>query len=497
MRLALRLTMLIIFTFVLALSAITWEQKGRFEWRYEEMRTEQLQALLTALDEGANLAWHDGGEMSLRRYLDRVAARQDYSSVHLVRLDALSKDDLFAAFPTELRKQAQAGEQVIFIDHQKSPPVLVAFDRLSLGQEAGQRFGVTLRRAMQGESEFVSENLRTFIKNTGLTVLVGVIVAVLLGARLISAPLNRIVAKARLVGKGDFGVRFLIGNESSAEITLLSTELDAMVERLGELHRRVESEAAARVAVVEKMRHNDRLATVGTLAAGIAHELGTPLHIVAGRANRIATAQAASDDVRAEAESIRSQCERMRIIVEQLLTFARKPSGQPSTVSLQDVARRVTAWLTPVARKKNCELSLVPPSADIRCIAHVGLIEQALTNITVNALQAVGEDGIVRVAVREEVRSDKSPGGKPQKWAVLEVSDNGSGIAKEIRANIFDPFFTTKAVSEGTGLGLSIAHEIVQEHGGFIEVTSRTAGESASGGEHGTTMRLYFQAEAA
>jgi signal transduction histidine kinase len=366
--------MLIIFTFVLALSAITWEQKGRFEWRYEEMRTEQLQALLTALDEGANLAWHDGGEMSLRRYLDRVAARQDYSSVHLVRLDALSKDDLFAAFPTELRKQAQAGEQVIFIDHQKSPPVLVAFDRLSLGQEAGQRFGVTLRRAMQGESEFVSENLRTFIKNTGLTVLVGVIVAVLLGARLISAPLNRIVAKARLVGKGDFGVRFLIGNESSAEITLLSTELDAMVERLGELHRRVESEAAARVAVVE------------TLAAGIAHELGTPLHIVAGRANRIATAQAASDDVRAEAESIRSQCERMRIIVEQLLTFARKPSGQPSTVSLQDVARRVTAWLTPVARKKNCELSLVPPSADIRCIAHVGLIEQALTNITVNAL---------------------------------------------------------------------------------------------------------------
>ena len=200
-----------------------------------------------------------------------------------------------------------------------------------------------------------------------------------------------------------------------------------MVERLGELHRRVESEAAARVAVVEKMRHNDRLATVGTLAAGIAHELGTPLHIVAGRANRIATAQAASDDVRAEAESIRSQCERMRIIVEQLLTFARKPSGQPSTVSLQDVARRVTAWLTPVARKKSCELSLVPPSADIRCIAHVGLIEQALTNITVNALQAVGEDGIVRVAVREEVRSDKSPDGKPQKWAVLEVRDNGSG----------------------------------------------------------------------
>lgn len=497
MRLALRLTLLIIGTFVLALLAITWEQKGRFESRYEEMRTEQLEALLTALDEGANLAWHDGGTMGLQRYLDRVGARQDYSSVHLVRLDALAQDDLFASFPAELRKQAQEGRQVIFIDHRQSPPVLVAFDRLSVGQDVGFRFGVTLRRSMVGESAFVRENLRTFIKNTGLTVLVGLIVAVLWGARLISAPLNRIVAKARLVGKGDFGVRFHVGNESSAEITKLSTELDAMVAQLGELHRRVETEAAARVAVVEKMRHNDRLATVGTLAAGIAHELGTPLHIVSGRANRIASSASTSDDVRAEAESIRSQCERMRLIVEQLLTFARKPSGQPSVVPLQDVARRVTAWLEPVARKKNCRLELVQNSGEVRCIAHVGLIEQALTNITLNALQAVGEDGLVRVAVREEERPSGSERDKPQKWAVVEVSDNGSGIAKEIRNKIFDPFFTTKAVSEGTGLGLSITHEIVQEHGGFIEVDSHTFDEKTSSGEHGTTMRLYFKAEGA
>lgn len=496
MRLALRLTLLIIGTFVLALLAITWEQRGRFESRYEEMRTEQLEALLTALDEGANLAWHSGGAQELQHYLDRVGARQDYSSVHLVRLDALAQDDLFASFPIALRQQAQAGRQVIFIDHSQSPPVLVAFARLSVGQDAGQRLGVTLRRSMVGESAFVRENLRTFMKNTGLTVLVGLIFAVLWGARLISAPLNRIVAKARLVGTGDFRVRFHLGNESSAEITRLCTELDAMVQQLGELHHRVETEAAARVAVVEKMRHNDRLATVGTLAAGIAHELGTPLHIVSGRANRIASSASASDDVRTEAESIRSQCERMRIIVEQLLTFARKPSGQPSSVLLYDVARRVTAWLEPVARKKNSRIELLPPTAEVRCTAHVGLLEQALTNITLNALQAVGEDGLVRIAVREE----EKPGGaseSPQKWAIIEVSDNGSGIANEIRAKIFDPFFTTKAVSEGTGLGLSITHEIVQEHGGFIELDSHTAAEQNSPGEHGTTMRLYFKAEGA
>ena len=79
----------------------------------------------------------------------------------------------------------------------------------------------------------------------------------------------------------------------------------------------------------------------------------------------------------------------------------------------------------------------------------------------------------------------------------MEVRDNGSGIAKEIRSQIFDPFFTTKSVREGTGLGLSITHEIVQEHGGFIELDSHTSADPVPSGDHGTTMRLYFKSESA
>lgn len=497
MRLALRLTLLIVGTFILAILAITWEQRGRFESRYEEIRTQQLEALLTALDEGASLAWRAGGPPELERYLERVAARQDDCTIRLVRLDTLANDELYTRLPAEQRQPARDGQQVIFIDHRAVPPTIHVFNQLSVGKEAGVPYGVAMSRVMYGEASFVRANLRTFILNTGLTVLVGLAVAVILGARLISAPLNRIVEKARLVGKGDFGVRFQAGNESSAEITRLSAELDAMVQQLGELQTRVESEAAARVAVVERMRHSDRLATVGTLAAGIAHELGTPLHIISGRANRIAGSASVADEIRFEAESIRGQCERMRIIVEQLLTFARKPSGQPSSVSLGDVATRVTAWLEPVARKKSARLELLKSSADIRSIAHVGLVEQALTNVTLNALQAVGEGGLVRITTREETRSTDGPEARPTRWALLEVSDNGSGIAPEIRSQIFDPFFTTKAVSEGTGLGLSITHEIMQEHGGFIELDSHTSGEPSQSGAHGTTMRLYFKAEAA
>jgi signal transduction histidine kinase len=271
---------------------------------------------------------------------------------------------------------------------------------------------------------------------------------------------------------------------------MLSAELDAMVQKLGTLHARAESEASARIAAVERMRHADRLATVGTLAAGIGHELGTPLHVVAGRAKRIADLPGVTDKVREEAESIRTQAERMRAIVEQLLTFARKPSGLPTRVALADVAARVATWLEPIARKKNARVEVLAGEARGPCRAHAGLVEQAVTNVTMNAIQAVSEGGTVQIKTREDLRP--STAAASGRWSVLEVIDDGSGIPPEIRSQIFDPFFTTKPVGQGTGLGLAITHEIVQEHGGIIAVESRT---STEGDGHGTTMRLFFQAE--
>lgn len=205
-----------------------------------------------------------------------------------------------------------------------------------------------------------------------------------------------------------------------------------------------------------------------------------------------------SAPIRIEAQSIRTQCERMRLIIEQLLTFARKPSAAPGPVVLHDVASRVTSWLEPIARKKQVRLEVVPDDAPrVSCVAHVGLVEQALTNVTLNAIQAVGDGGAVRVSVCDAVRPGPDGGeGSAGLWAVIEVTDDGVGIDPDIRAKIFDPFFTTKSVGDGTGLGLAITHEIVQEHGGFITVDSATALDAGSEG-HGTTMRLFFPREGA
>ncbi|MEZ4303047.1 MAG: ATP-binding protein, partial [Polyangiaceae bacterium] len=492
------LALLIVAIFVVALAAITWEQEGRLETRFEEVTAGQLEVLLSTLDEGASLAFRSGGTAELDRYLARLAERQDDFSIHRVRLDTLEQDALFAQLPPDERERARAGERVVHVNHDANPPVVVAFDRLSVGKEAGESLGIAMTRSLKGEQSFVSRSLRSFLIPTGLTILIGLAVAVILGARLISNPLDRIVGKARLVGKGDFTVRFQDEDASSSEIATLKSELDSMVQKLGELRERAENEAAARVAAVDRMRHNDRLATVGTLAAGIAHELGTPLHVISGRAKRISGMSGVTEKVREEAESIRTQCERMRIIVEQLLTFARKPGGSRDTISLGDLARRVKTWLAPLAKKKDVKVDIVTGEPEVRCVAHVGLVEQALTNITMNAIQAVSAGGSVRVTAREERRPapGESPDAAPTRWAVLEVTDDGSGIARELQSKIFDPFFTTKSVGEGTGLGLAITHEIVQEHGGFILMESHTAEAPSGSGRHGTTMQLYFQAEA-
>ena len=286
--------------------------------------------------------------------------------------------------------------------------MLVAFDRLSLGREAGQRFGVTLRRAMQGESEFVSENLRTFIKNTGLTVLVGVIVAVLLG---------RGLSRHRSIGswpKRGWSAKatwraILIGNESSAEITLLSTELDAMVELARRAASAGRKRSPARVAVVEKCATTTGSPPSEHWQQGIAHELGTPLHIgvpvapTASRPHRLLPMTCA------EAESIRSQCERMRIIVEQLLHVCPQAerSAKHGVAARCRPSRHGGAYAGGAEKLRN-GFRLCSQSADIRRIAHVGLIEQAPDQHHGQRAQAVSEDGIVRVAVRE-VRSDKGP----------------------------------------------------------------------------------------
>jgi len=256
------------------------------------------------------------------------------------------------------------------------------------------------------------------------------------------------------------------------ELGELANEINLMCERLAE-------EQDARARATEQLRHADRLTTVGKLASGLAHELGTPLNVVSGRSKLIADREVEGQDVVDSARIVAEQADRMTALIRQLLDFARPRALRPAPLNITTLAGRVCQLVATIARKAN--VKLIPPAPDesLRLEADDGQLTQVLTNLIVNAIQSIapiqapGASGTVEIVARTV---DQVPppyvGGPRQTWMAIEVRDTGTGMDDATRERIFEPFFTTKQVGDGTGLGLSVSWGIVREHGGWIDIAS-------------------------
>ncbi|HET9992781.1 MAG TPA: ATP-binding protein [Kofleriaceae bacterium] len=232
------------------------------------------------------------------------------------------------------------------------------------------------------------------------------------------------------------------------------------------LRRHVEREQLGRRAAVEQLRHADRLQVIGTLSAGVAHELGTPLNVISGAAEMIGDASASRVRIGELSALILRQTEQITSIIRQLLDFGRR--GGPSTQEI-DLDRAVTLtaeMLRAAARKRNVAIELDQMLGDRGVHANARELEQVVSNLMLNGIQAMPGGGTLRVSTRAEARADGE-------WAAIVVQDQGEGIRPEHLPYIFDPFFTTKGIGEGTGLGLSVSYGIVSDWGGKIEVDSR------------------------
>jgi signal transduction histidine kinase len=235
--------------------------------------------------------------------------------------------------------------------------------------------------------------------------------------------------------------------------------------RLWDAQNRAEREAESRKATLEQLRHAQRLGTVGKLASGLAHELGTPLNVVAGRAKMIARGESDGASAVKDAKVIGEQAERMTAIIQQLLDFARSGAASRERIDVAAVGRRAISMLEPMAEKKKVALLLEGADGEVHASCDARQLEQVMSNLVLNAIQAQEDGGEVRVEVSRE-------DGEVQ----VAVEDRGPGVPEELRERIFEPFYTTKDVGEGTGLGLSVAWGIVNEHGGRIGVSDRPGG---------------------
>lgn len=346
------------------------------------------------------------------------------------------------------------------------------FTYVPLAAPGGRRAMLELSESLAGERAHLATRIPRKLVTAGAMVLLCGAVAWRVGVRMVGQPVALLIDKAKRIGAGDFeGPIEVRGHD---EFARLASAMNAMASMLDASARRIARESAARISALEQLRHADRLTTVGKLAAGLAHELGTPLNVISGRAQMITAQEVAEPEaVARSAQVIRDQADRMTRIVRQLLDFARR-RGEPRAVTdLVRLARETATLLTPLAAKSGVALACeVAPSAVAVC-ADAGQLQQALTNLVMNAVQASSGGSVVtvRVAARalaETGRADRVPGS----YAVVEVEDHGDGIPHEQIAAIFDPFFTTKPVGEGTGLGLAVVYGIVAEHGGWIEVAS-------------------------
>jgi two-component system, NtrC family, sensor kinase len=278
------------------------------------------------------------------------------------------------------------------------------------------------------------------------------------------------------VGTGDLTGPLQLGQRD--ELGQLATEINLMCERLA-------AERSARESATEQLRHADRLTTVGKLASGLAHELGTPLNVVQGRARLISDREVEGDEIGTSARIVLEQAERMTALIRQLLDFARPRPLHKARLNATALVARVCELVGTIARKARVTLQQPPIDDSLRVEADEGQLHQVVTNLVINAIHAMPDGGPVELTVRAvEQAPPAHVDSTSTRWIVIDVRDHGVGMTDETRSRIFEPFFTTKEAGEGTGLGLSVSWGIVREHGGWIDV------ESAPGA--GSTFHVFL-----
>ena len=235
----------------------------------------------------------------------------------------------------------------------------------------------------------------------------------------------------------------------------------------------VVEDVTARITLEEQLQQREKLSSIGLLAAGVAHEVNTPLTGVSSYTQMLLGMLNETDPKHALLLKVRTQAERATNIVNNLLNFSRTGSATEfAEISIMRVLDDTLQLLEPQLRRSQIEIVREYDPDAPPAYANAGKLQQVFTNLILNARDAIPDGG--RITVNTSTADDGS--------LVVEVADTGIGIAPENVAKIYDPFYTTKGVGQGTGLGLAVSYGIVQEHAGHISVESTPA--------RGTTFRI-------
>jgi len=338
---------------------------------------------------------------------------------------------------------------------------------------------IELSQPLVSKTAYAWQGVWSALASSLAMLIVGGLTMAFIGARIVGQPVSELILAARRLGEGDFNVFDSIRRQD--EFGELARALRAMSVELSDERNRARLEADARIHALEQLRHAERLTTLGQLASVLAHEIGTPLNVIAGHAKLVANGKLEPDGVREGVVAIGTQCERIVSIVRRVLDYARRRPPKSAWIDGADVIGQAQALLRSLAHQKEVELVFEEPAQGVELFVDPDQMQQALINVVMNAVHASPRRGKVWLSLERTRRVHR---GVAAEFVAFAVRDEGPGIEQAILERIFDPFFTTKPPGEGTGLGLSVARDIVSEHDGFIEVSSRQ--------HEGALFRIYL-----
>jgi len=357
-----------------------------------------------------------------------------------VRLDRIFRDRIV---PAVLRGERESVQE----EHGRAQLVVTRIQGLT--EALVQRFEASIR-SVRADLEDVEQRTRAILLALLVAApIIAIAVSVLVG-RSIAVPVAKLEQGASRIAAGDLDTRIAVRG---------APELEALAERWNAM-------TAALKEREERLVESEKLAGIGRLAAGVAHEINNPLGVILGYAKLLrqrADPSAAADLAVIEAETLRA-----KEIVEGLLDLSRPLPAGAEQVDLRALADDVVARLREARLLEGVEVAVAGAAA---APGHAEKLRQVLVNLVRNAAEAAGPGGRVDVAVAERDGA-----------ADVEVADSGPGIPAEGRARLFEPFFTTKA--HGTGLGLAVSRAIARAHGGEL------ASESTAGGGARFVLRL-------
>ncbi|MDE2133583.1 MAG: HAMP domain-containing protein [Alphaproteobacteria bacterium] len=312
--------------------------------------------------------------------------------------------------------------------------------------------------------------------------------------RLVFLPLRDLESAARNISSGDLQQQIPVRNDdefgrladsfnamtaalrnSRAELREWAHTLEQKVEKRTEQLRIAQAEAA----------QGEKLASVGLLASGIAHELNNPLTGVLTFSHLLREKMADGSQDAEDMDLVIRETKRCATIIRRLLDFAREKPSEKKFADLNQIIEETARFVERPAHLKNIDINLDLDPALPQVWVDPDQMKQVVMNLLVNAQHAIDGEGRIIIRTRQSPQPKTlQPGANAVPTVEFSVSDTGCGISKENLRRIFDPFFTTKEVGIGTGLGLSVSHGIVEAHGGMIEIESEVG--------EGSTFRVYL-----